>query len=391
MKKALLFGAGYCCEEFLKNTYNPPYQIVAVADSAPQKWGEDICGYTIVSPDRIKEFIFDIICIMVMNSQSFVEIRKQLVEDYSIDPNVIVNEYEFVTGTRESVINPRLWDCFPFFNELDLLDLRLRVLDDVVDRFVIVEMSRTQRGRKKDFVFQDNRHRFERYLDKIVYIRVEDDEIPSLGSIIRTRNNGEKVDWTIENFQRESIIKGLRGCGQDDIVCISDVDEIPNPIVLQTIKENCVFPHRSVISSLVEHGPVALELKMYMGYLNCRTHNNWLGCAIGKRRFVHSPQDFRINMELYPKVPDSGWHLTWMGGEQKIRAKIAALCEGVEQTEEYNEKVVKDIIDGKGMPTNGCGCFVENLSELDFPLAAELAKTNREWFFDAEKDTVICG
>jgi len=68
----------------------------------------------------------------------------------------------------------KLYDCFTFFNELELLDLRLMTLNDVVDFFVLVEANRTHTGAPKEFIFEKNKDMFAEYLDKIIYVKIED-------------------------------------------------------------------------------------------------------------------------------------------------------------------------------------------------------------------------
>ena len=65
-------------------------------------------------------------------------------------------------------------DCFPFFNELDVLDIRLNILNEVVDKFVLVEASKTQSKIDKPFYFEQNKNRYSKFLDKIVHIKIED-------------------------------------------------------------------------------------------------------------------------------------------------------------------------------------------------------------------------
>ena len=114
-----------------------------------------------------------------------------------------------------------LYDCFTFLNELDLLEIRLNILNKVVDKFVIVEATRTHSNQLKPLVFADNKERFRRFLDKIIYVVV--DKYPLIESA-----------WTIENHQRNCIAKALAACHDDDVILISDLDEIPHP---EKIKE----------------------------------------------------------------------------------------------------------------------------------------------------------
>src|SRR5262249_13456041 len=112
----------------------------------------------------------------------------------------------------------RVVDTFTFFNELDILELRLRELSDVVDQFVLVEATTTHSGQDKPLFFEDNKERFSAWESQIVHHVVDD--------LPRTSNR-----WLPENVQRKRIGDALASLrhplGDDDLVLISDVDEIP--------------------------------------------------------------------------------------------------------------------------------------------------------------------
>lgn len=109
-----------------------------------------------------------------------------------------------------------VYDCFCFYNELDLLEIRLNILNGCVDKFVLVEATRTQRNNPKPLYFAENKERYKKFEDKIIHLVL--DEYP------------EHIEqWTIENLQRNYIMKGLEQCSDDDIILISDLDEIPRP------------------------------------------------------------------------------------------------------------------------------------------------------------------
>ena len=109
-----------------------------------------------------------------------------------------------------------IYDCFTFFNELDLLEIRLNVLNDVVDRFVLVEAGQTHTGKPKRLLYEENKLRYSKFADKIIHVRI--DSFPS----------GHDAWWN-ENYQRNAIMQGLKCAKDDDIVMISDLDEIPRP------------------------------------------------------------------------------------------------------------------------------------------------------------------
>lgn len=127
-----------------------------------------------------------------------------------------------------------IYDCFTFFNELDLLKIRLEQYYNLVDKFVIVECAVTQKDDKKEFNFEKNSSLFSDYDDKIIYVKVE--TVPDY------RKTKDGVEWSIENFQRNAILRGLTDCTDDDIIIISDLDEFIKPSVLRNLTEQQVIP-----------------------------------------------------------------------------------------------------------------------------------------------------
>ena len=117
-----------------------------------------------------------------------------------------------------------IYDCFSFFNEFDILDIRLHELNDIVDRFVLVEAPRTYRGEKKPLYFAENKERYSEFLEKIIHVVVDD---------LPTPINGDR--WPPQIFQRRQLIRGLSSCSMDDIVIFSDLDEIPEASVIKEV------------------------------------------------------------------------------------------------------------------------------------------------------------
>ena len=150
---------------------------------------------------------------------------------------------------------PRVFDCFTFFNELDLLEIRLNELDAVVDRFVLAEAPLTFRGKPKPLHFAQNRDRFARFLPKIEHVVVED--LPTGG---RDTPNGY---FKTERFQRNALMRGLGTAAEDDFVVLSDVDEIPRAGAVAAILST---PGRRV------H---ALQMRFYLYFLNLRYGLLW--------------------------------------------------------------------------------------------------------------------
>src|SRR5271156_187621 len=130
-----------------------------------------------------------------------------------------------------------IYDCFTFFNELELLELRLNELAGVVVKFVLVEATKTFSNKPKPLHFQENRARFAAFENKIIHVVVED--APDTSDA-----------WVIERFQRNAIERGLRGCKPDDWVLVSDLDEIPRATVVDKMSREIQF-HDNLFSNAV--------------------------------------------------------------------------------------------------------------------------------------------
>ena len=114
-----------------------------------------------------------------------------------------------------------VYDCFQFFNELDILKIRLNVLSPVVDKFVISEATETFSGLPKPLYYEENKEMFREFEDKIIHEVVTD--IPAGGTHER------------DEFLKNAVARGLKDCTDDDVIIFSDMDEIPNPDVIRRI------------------------------------------------------------------------------------------------------------------------------------------------------------
>ena len=113
-----------------------------------------------------------------------------------------------------------IYDCFQFFDEEHILDLRLNILDEFVDFFVFVESTTDHQGKEKKLNFVSKK--FKKFNNKIIYIVVDD----TAEAIKRPHIGGESL---VEQHQRNSLMRGLKKCHDDDVIILSDVDEIPDP------------------------------------------------------------------------------------------------------------------------------------------------------------------
>ena len=112
-----------------------------------------------------------------------------------------------------------IYDCFQFFDEEHILDLRLNILNEFVDFFVMVESTTDHQGNSKKLNF--DLKKFRKFDNKIIYIVVDD----TSQAIKKPHIGGESL---VEQHQRNSLMKGLKDCHDNDLIILSDVDEIPD-------------------------------------------------------------------------------------------------------------------------------------------------------------------
>ncbi|WP_413581353.1 N-acetylglucosaminyltransferase [Bdellovibrio sp. HCB288] len=239
-----------------------------------------------------------------------------------------------------------IYDCFAFFNELDLLEIRLNTLNDVVDKFVLVEATRTFQKKEKPLYFEQNKERFKPFLHKIEHVVV--DKYPNFFSKWRVPKT-----WDYDDHQKEGILYGLKDCKPNDVIIVSDVDEIPRP---ELVKEYASKP-----------GVKVFQQKLYYYYLNCfiKTYPEpiplvdgympWYGTVmlnyadiktIKKTRLY---RENRVSTDKITVVPNGGWHFSYLGGAKKVIEKIEAYAHKEHNKDEFKDpKKVEEIIRNGG-------------------------------------------
>jgi beta-1,4-mannosyl-glycoprotein beta-1,4-N-acetylglucosaminyltransferase len=206
------------------------------------------------------------------------------------------------------MLKRKVVDCFLFFDELDMLDYRLHLLDDVVDLFVLVESTRTHKGLEKPLVFQQNKERFQAFATKMIHVVVDDSPFPQAD----VRKNEH---WKNENHQRIRISEEIAklGLGEEDIFTICDLDEIPDPSTLYKIKQGTI----SV-------GIHCLEMDMYYYNLHTKQTTRWYHpkiCRYGiYERSGLTTEEIRMSQRAI--VPRGGWHLSYFGDKYFIEKKV---------------------------------------------------------------------
>lgn len=201
-----------------------------------------------------------------------------------------------------------IYDCFTYYNEVELLELRLHTLSNVVDFFVIVEADRTFSGANREFHFAAHRERFSEFAPQIIYIQVTD--MPEVTD-----------DWNLQHFQRNCIMRGLVDCSPDDLVLVSDVDEIPHPDALRNL---LTIPEGQ---QALQKYPVAFDLRACFYYVNCVRDRLMPGTVAILYKNLTQPEQMRTIRDRAPRIR-GGWHFTYMGGSERILQKIEFLGHG---------------------------------------------------------------
>jgi beta-1,4-mannosyl-glycoprotein beta-1,4-N-acetylglucosaminyltransferase len=216
----------------------------------------------------------------------------------------------------------KIVDCFLIYNELDLLDFKLKYLSPVVDYFVIVESTLTHSGNPKPMLFTDAMAtgRYDAFRDKIVHVVVNDDIPPppkplirSLRGIVRTDRIAECI--TRGDYQRNSAIRGVRTLNLDanDIIIISDADEIADRNTLRAIKETGIDKIYS------------LDQDLYYYNLSCKYAHKWhLSKCLNYKTLADN--DYMLsgirNTVGLPIMQRGGWHFSYFGNVSYMLDKI---------------------------------------------------------------------
>jgi beta-1,4-mannosyl-glycoprotein beta-1,4-N-acetylglucosaminyltransferase len=216
-------------------------------------------------------------------------------------------------------------DCFIFYNEIDMLKFRLKELNDCVDFFVLVECIKTHQNNDKELFFENNKHQFTEYLDKIIHIIVKDN-IPT----------GDENAWYRENYQRRCIDTGIKklNLNNDDIIIISDLDEIPDSNTINIIKNSNNF-----------NGIYILEQDLYYYNLNTKYNSkSTLAKILNYGSYNGDPQSLRGNNTI-PTIKNGGWHFSYFGDVKFIKNKLLNFAHREFNNEFYlnDERILKQI------------------------------------------------
>ncbi len=226
-----------------------------------------------------------------------------------------------------------IYDCFQYFNEDHIVDLRFNILDEYVDYFVISESTKNHQGKDKQINFKIEN--FPKFKNKIRFLKAEfKDKIN-----FQNHKGGESI---IEQHQRNFLIEGLKDAKPDDFIILSDSDEIPDLEKLKYIKKDKKF--------------IAFSQKMYTYKLNLQNldESNWLGSRVTRKKYLTSMQDLRnLKFKKFPfwridkrnlQILDGGWHFSYLQTPEEILNKIKSFSHGEFNNETINLEDIENKI-----------------------------------------------
>jgi len=243
------------------------------------------------------------------------------------------------------MVNKKIYDGFLFFNELDLLEIRLNILNDVVDKFILVESSVTHSGLPKPFYFEENKERFSNFLDKIIHIKITNtpDDFINIPTEFTDDHEGyvfksiygyinKSTDFNKETekhfgrdlFQKECIKLGMKNCHDNDIIICSDLDEIPNPEILERLNE--FYEDNSFYTfSQTNHCyyfNIILESQSNNSPYNTEITTKWNGSRMGSFKLIKDYSLSTLRTQENNIIMDGGWHFSFMGGIDRVKTKL---------------------------------------------------------------------
>jgi len=249
----------------------------------------------------------------------------------------------------------KIYDCFTFFNEFELLELRLRELYDHVDHFVLVEARKTFQNKEKPLYYKENAIQFAEWADKIIHYVVDD--MP------------EDTDaWGRERYQRDAIVQAVSNADPNDIIMIGDADEIPRPETVDHLRTSTrdIWGFRMPL----------FNFKYNYMLVNQDCYSVWSGAlrkrllvsAEDFRRMRHALNDFEYGAQdsMLEIVEHAGWHFTYMGNEEFAKTKIQSFAHA-----ETNRPEILDQLDIEASIARGAGIIQTDSNYRFSPVAVD--------------------
>ena len=236
----------------------------------------------------------------------------------------------------------KVYNCFQFFNELDILEIRLQENWDTTDYFVISEANYTHSGIEKNYVLLDNWERFKPYADKIRRIQIDQ----SLEEQQKYFPN-DTPEWVREKYQRFILEKGLHDCQGNDLIVISDLDEVPRSEMIQAIKDDTNDYDRYLLNIPQFH--------FRLNFMRTAPTTKYANIMVVRARaFTNTMKEREYTFPWFRPPENSvyldhgGWHFTWLGDNRDNLVKLESICHLDANTEELRKRYnVQWMIDNK--------------------------------------------
>lgn len=226
-------------------------------------------------------------------------------------------------------MNRKVYDVFMFFNEVDLLEIRLNTLNELVDKFIITEANTTQMGEPHELCFLKEKDRFAQFSDKIVY------------NVVDTASLSFDSQWEREIYQKNHTIPENLQIRDEDIIIFSDLDEIPNPDkvkeVISLFDDNVIYHFaQRMFYFYVNYEDISHQLLASCGEFSeiSASEKRWLGTKMCSYKILkrYTADGLRQKERLDNRairIADGGWHFSYMGGSSqaaldRIREKLKA-------------------------------------------------------------------
>jgi beta-1,4-mannosyl-glycoprotein beta-1,4-N-acetylglucosaminyltransferase len=249
-----------------------------------------------------------------------------------------------------------VYSLFQFYNELDVLEIHLETMSPYVDFFVISEATVTYSGMPKRMYYQENKERYKKFEHKIINQVLDDtpeDYIHLSNSIAKNELHKLALDRVIKSdwwpheitafgrntFHKESLIRAIPDAKPDDIVMVSDMDEIPNPKELEKVLNN--YKSGEVYN---------FKQKNHIFYLNMRNGEPWTGNILTDYNYYRNVAGLpELKMKRRGNfIEDGGWHFSYVGGTEMVKLKLISVDEPdlvkIKGDDEYIKSRIEDCI-----------------------------------------------
>jgi len=233
----------------------------------------------------------------------------------------------------------KIFDVFLFGYELDLLEIRLNLLDPYVDYFVFSESKWALSGMEKGLYYSDNKERFKKFEHKIIYNEIPDPTENQLEEISKKYNIGGHPTYQRDVYQKDSIRGVLeKHCSDDDIIIWSDLDEVPNPDVLEDLES--FYSSDTVYNFAQDNYQAALNWFETSGTIHSQTLDfdydsekpRWIGTKMFSfsmlKKYTLTQMRQTLSKENNMRIYPGGWHWSTVGSltegtmEDRILMKI---------------------------------------------------------------------